>query len=235
MARKTADELLDEAFERANLERFLEINEEYRDEVPESFDAAAEKTFREMASWVALGSVPASVRQAASSAKAATIGAAKTGAAGACIKVLSAVLAAALIGVGSIAVIPGAGNAVKSVLHTEQAEPAGTKAPEDYSIPSPGENYTLREDVSSGRMAAKWFEAERRHLMVQIAKTLPELPEGDCEAVSIGGSIGLYYEDEGDQQLLLQDGGMYILIQMHNASRQELMDYAELFAEANGL
>ena len=226
---RISDERFIELMKRANHERYLRISEKYRDEVPECFDRAAERAFGEMAAWVAAGAIPSEPPQRASLPKSAA-----TSGIGA--RILAVVLSAAVIGGAGYAAVPAVRNAVNGVLGFVQTAPAqAAKQAADYIIPSPGEGYELREDVTTDNMAVKWFVAERRLLLVQIADELPELPTDGGETVTVGGTAALAYDIEGDQQLVLLDNGMIVLMKMYNASREELLDYAEIFAAANGI
>lgn len=228
---KISDERFIALMGEAQRRQYARINEQYRDKVPESFDRAAEKTLRRLEGWVAAGAVPP---QAVSYApKKAAKGAAKASLA---IKTAAVVLSAALIGAGSYAAVPAVRDAVNSALGIGHIASAHrVKASADYIIPDPGEPYELQDSIETGTTTAKWFAGEGRLLMVQIAEELPELPEGAGEAVTVGGTVGMVYDIDGDQVLLLYDGGMTILIKIYTADRQELLDYAQMFAAANGL
>lgn len=198
------------------------------DEVPAHADMAAQRAFRQMESWIAAGMIPA----AAGIGTAAGIGAAR-GLGHAAKALAITVGAAAVLGAGAYVLSPAVHDAV-SIPHIARIQAAKqARAPEDYEIPSPGEGYELREDVSGEAMIAKWFVAEDRLLMVQIAYQLPEAPDGEGKYVEIGGMTGAAYDVDGDQELLIRDGAVCILIKMFNAEREELLDYARTFAAAN--
>ena len=228
---KISNERFDEIWQEARVERYLRISEQYRDEVPEHIDRAADRAFRQMEAWIAAGAIPSPAPETPPPPvpRRAVRLSAGTGAA----KIAAAALGAAvLVAAGSCAAIPALRDAVSEALGIEAVQHGNeprrsARSPGAYVIPSPGEDYELREDISTDTLAAKWFVAERRLLMVQIAPELQELPTGEGEAVTVGGMVGMVYEVDGDQQLLLRDGGNSILIRMYNAQREELLDYAE--------
>ena len=208
-------------------DRLAMIEASAEDAVPAHTDEAAGRAFRQMEVWIARGAFPAAAGKVL-----------RRGiACGAALRaVIAAVSAAALLSAGSYALFPSVRSAVDAALcrtEAQTAAPFSEKAPADYTIPWPGEGYELREDVTGEAMIAKWFTAERRLLMVQIAYELPEVPEGAGEYVDLGGMVGFAYEADGDRQLLIRDGAVSILIKMFNADPEELLDYAAAFAAAN--
>lgn len=222
----------DELMAQARADRFLRLNAAWRDRVPAHTDRAAERAFRQMEAWIAAGAVPAQAQPPAAETRLPR----RAGGAGASAALkLAAVTtsAAVLLGAGSYIASPAVRDAVNGALGAARTADAGSRRPADYVIPSPGEGYTLRADVATDTMAAKWFVADRRLLMVQISGQLPEEPEGDGEIVVVGGMVGMAYDVEGDRQLIIRDGENSILIKMFNADRQELLDYAAVFAAAN--
>lgn len=233
---KITNERFEEIMREARVARYLRMDEQYRDEVPEHIDRAADRAFRQMEAWIAAGVILSPAPEAPPLPKAAGT-ATKAAGAAAALKATAVTLSAALlISAGGYLASPTLRQTVNGVLGIEAASPdtrRSARAPADYVIPSPGEGYELREDLSTETVAAKWFVAERRLLMVQIAKELPEEPTGVGEVVTVGDMVGMAYEIDGDQQLLLRDGELSILIKMYNADRQELLDYAEQFALAN--
>lgn len=206
------------------------------DEVPAHMDRAAEKTFQKLRGWVALGAIPP-IGAAAEDVPVPKSSAAvkKGGRLGIAAKVVSVILAAALIGAGSYAFVPAVRGAVDSFTGTAVSARQSGRAASEYVIPDPGEPYELVEDYDTGTMCTKLFAAEEHLMLVQIAKKLPEAPEGIGEAVTVGNTVGLLYEVEGDRVLILRDGGMTILIKNYSDDDQELMRYAEAFAAANGM
>ena len=216
-------------------EQFIGLLRSYRSaqppasaaEVPAHTDAAAQRAFRQMEAWIAAGAMPEPAVRRPVDAGGITAA-----------KLLAVTLAsAAVLGTGAYVASPavrGFVDGLAEIGHALYSAPMEERSPADYVIPSPGEGYELREEVSTDTAAAKWFTAERRLLMVQIAKELPETPESAGEPVMAGGMAGMAYDVGGDRQLLLYDGGLVILIKMYNADLQELLDYAEAFAAANG-
>lgn len=220
---KISNERFEAVMQKARVSRYLQINARYANDVPEHIDEAAREFFRSCEGMIAAGATPpgAPARAAAK--------------AGLGVKALAVILSAAVIGAGSYFAVPAVKEAANGVWELGQAEQRQSKLPTDYIIPSPGEEYEVKEDVSTENLAVKWFSAERRLLLVQIADALPELPEELGETVLIGGSAAFMSEAEGMWQLVMHDGDMLILMQMYNVERQELTDYAEMFAAANGI
>lgn len=232
---KVTNARFDALMEDARTARCLALEAE-SDPPPAHTDRAAENAFRRMEAAVAAGAaltLAASGRRGAAAARFGTLLTALKRAA-------AALLASALLLAGSYALFPDlreAAGALLGLTDTRVIETPGRaeRSPTQYEIPSPGEGYELREDVSTDTMAARWFVAERRLLMVQIARELPDVPTGEGELVTVGGLTVAAYDVDGDQELLLYDGEISILIKMFNASRDELLAYAEVFAEANEL
>lgn len=232
---KISDERFMEIMRQARADRDLRISEEWKDKVPEHADEAADRAFKQMEAWIAMGAIPALTSEASAGRRGRSGKTAKAMGAGAHVKITAAAVAAAVvIGAGSYAASPGVRRAVSGLCAVgEKTE--SPRAPAAYEIPSPGEGYSLREDVSTDTMTARWYTAERRLLMVQIAYELPEEPSGEGDAVIVGRMPGMAYDVKGDQQLVIRDGDVSILIKMFNADRQELLDYAAALAEANDL
>ena len=117
---------------------------------------------------------------------------------------------------------------------TEQVR-ASARSPADYSIPSPGEGYALTDEARGERLYYRWFTAPRRQLLVEIAYRLPEdvTQSENVELVELGGLWGTLSEAVGTELLILRDGEVFILIELFNGSREELMEYAEALTAAN--
>ncbi len=233
---KITNARFEELMREARIERSLRIVDR-NSEVPAHVDEAADRAFRQMEAWIAAGVILSPAPEILPLPKAA--GASGAAAGLTALKIAAVTVgAAALIGLGSYAAVPALREAVNDSLGAAQTQSLRevqreAKAPADYVIPSPGEDYSLKEELSTGTVAAKWFVAERRLLMVQIAPSLQETPPADSETVTVGAMVGALWEQEGDRLLLLHDGQVTVLIRMFNAERQEILDYAEAFAEAN--
>lgn len=201
--------------------RLLEENRRFRDKVPPRSEASARAVI------AALGAGTAAKRALglAGQGKLLTLAAAVT--------LTAAITGGALI--ASPTVRQHAGRAVSAVVETVTAQRAASRAPGDYIIPSPGEEFTVQESVDTDTLAYVWFAAGDRAALVEIASKLPEgtaIPE-DAEPMPIGGTVGLCYEIDAAQYMIWQDGGVTILISLKNEDRQALLDYAERFAAAN--
>lgn len=113
------------------------------------------------------------------------------------------------------------------------AQPDDARAPEEYVIPAPWEDYTVRDEAASEHMLYKWFGGGRKQVLVEIARTLPEdlSQTGALEAVVVSGTAGAYCEE--NRSLLLYDDRMCIYIRYWNGSRDDVFDYAAALIEAN--
>ena len=231
-----SDQMLEELLRRDRTDRLLRRNERWRERVPEHVDRAAEHAFQRMQTWIDAGRAPA--ESLSGPAGAGTAGAAAAGL-GAWKLTALILTAAVLLAVGACTVSPALRESVGALFDPTQAgqtaERSAGKAPGDYVIPSPGEGFELRSEAVSDTLAVKWFAAERRLLMVQIAEQLPEEPAAEhlVDGVEIGGLPGAVFELDGDQELLLRDGNVLILIRYWNADREDLLDYAETLVAAN--
>lgn len=219
--------------EQARRDWYLHIEKAYADAVPASVDQAADDALQKMQGWIAAGALPHEKPLSAAGKTSVSIAKAGIG-----VKIAAVVLTAALLGAGTYAAVPAARDAVSALISAERAaaQPGRRdRQPADYVIPDPGEGYALREDVSTDTMIGKWFVSDRSFLMVQIAKKLPDIPADGGEAIAVGSTAGMMYDVDGDQVLVLFDGDMTVLIRTYTENRQELLDYAELFAAANGM
>ena len=156
-------------------------------------------------------------------------------------KLLLISLAAALaICGGAVAASPGLRGAAAEWFGTiglfaEQRTGSETdKAPGDYVIPSPGEGFRVTDETRSERLAAVWYTAERRQVMVQIAYALSEdAALSDAEELELGGLTGWCREREGTVRLTLRDGKVWISVQYFNADRETAEAYAEAIVASN--
>lgn len=156
------------------------------------------------------------------------------------LKALAAALtAAALLLGGAYAAFPALREAVNSTVGVSQMAPQpGTalpQSPADWTIPSPGPDYALRDEAGSDTMQGRWFTSPAQECMVQIALRLPggsSLGEG-AEAVELGGLRGEYLDTGLTQVLLLHAGDTLLRVEFWGAERGEVVGYAERLIERN--
>ena len=213
---------------RAEGDELLKTEELWHAAVPKSTDAAALAAIGTVLPYAA----PAVGRAAAGSgllkaAKAAAI----------------ALGAAAVVAVGAVTVSPTLRGEVSALLSGAE-RPAVVQSvqqqravPGAYVIPSPGEDFAVTQTVDDERLVCRWFTSDTQELMVQIAYKLPQEITGlaDTEPVEVNGTSAVYLE-QGDQKLLeLRDREVVIQIEYFNAEKDEVLAYAALLAEANGI
>lgn len=146
---------------------------------------------------------------------------------------LAAVLAAGAVSAGALALSPSLRGRASALFGAAYTEPLREREPMDYVIPSPGEEFTVRDEAAGQAMVYRWYGAEHSMVLVEIARELPEdaAQTEDAEAVTVGGMWGSYCADT--RSLLLHDGAVSILIQYWNGEREDILAYAEAFAAAN--
>lgn len=207
-------------------ELLMEEGPALRGQVPESTDRAAERAFRKMEACIASGSaVPAG--------RAAVKAAAKAGAAA---KILAVIVGGSvLIGAGSYAASPAVRERVGRLFSYAHTDRAARRSPGEYVIPSPGEGFSVTDELVSEYMHGCWFTMGEREVLVQIAEELP--PEagqdGGAEVVTVGGAWGTYAETGDTLTLILHDGDVLIRIETLGADREGLLAYAAALLAAN--
>lgn len=199
----------------------------WRSEVPDSTERAAERAFSAMDACIAAGlPLAAAGTSAAKGTGAAAIRAA--GGLGA-LKIVAITLAAsAVIGAGGYAAVPAVREYVHSLVQASETTGTG-RTPQEYDIPSPGEEFWIEQEVSNERLAVRWFRSDTQLYLVEIAYELPEgyeLTESPSY-VTVGGRPAALYEAEDTALLILREGELSVLVECFHADRQALMDYAE--------
>lgn len=199
------------------LDRLVQQRDALNAQVPESMDRAAEAAFQKMGAMAAAG---------------AYTGIPKIGAGLAAVKAaVISVTAAAVLIAGSCALVPVIRSAVDRAAIEETAK---AKAPADYEIPSPGDDFTVTDEASSERIAARWFKSDHQQVMVQIAYSLPDSSLVGQEYAAVCGIPAAVTETDDTQILTIQHGDVFIQIQYFNAERAELIAYAERLISMNG-
>ena len=102
------------------------------------------------------------------------------------------------------------------------------RSPGAYTIPSPGEEYAVSDELTSDSLAYKWFTYNDHEVLVLIAYSLPEseAEPGEREAAAVGDAAGWYSESGESRVLELRDGGVLIRVVFYNAERDDVFDYA---------
>ncbi len=215
-------------------EELLKVEETWHAAVPKSTDEAA---------MAAIGTVMPFAAPAAGSAAA---GHAAAGAAvGKAVKTAAVALAAlAVVAVGAVTVSPTLRDNVSALLTggnssaVSQSVHQGRAVPGDYMIPSPGEGFTVTQAVDDERLLCRWFTSDVQELMVQVAYKLPAEIAGaeGSEPVRLGETIAAVYFEQGEQKIVeLRDGEIVLQVEYFNAEKDEVLAYAALLAEVNGI
>lgn len=199
---RLSDREVEELLRELGRQRLMREDEEWRSRVPEYADRAAERAFGTMRRWIAAGAIPA---------------AAGTAAALSAVKIAAAAVTAA----GVIC----AGAAVAPVVREWASPQITAEQPFDHDIPSPGEDFTLIREERTERLSAAWFTSDRQQVMVQIAKKLPETPEG--ETITVSGLPGELREENRTVTVTADYGSVKLRVTYYNAERDEALRYME--------
>ena len=206
--------------------RLRSENERWRDRVPERARRSAEAAV--LGAGAALGL--AAVRRGAAVTLPKWL-----------VLALSTALALSIVTGGALLASPALREGASALLQarTARTESAQTveRSPGDYVIPLPGTDWSEQEGIKTESLQYRWFVSGERAVLVEIARRLPEgsgIP-ADAEPVTVGTLVGWAYEQEGARWLLLRDGETSILLSLNSGDAEALREYAETFAEANGI
>ena len=209
--------------------RLLALEQTWHDRVPEQLDRAVERTVKDAHSRAEKG-LPILLLP--------TYPWRRSG------RVTSRVaLRGAALGLAGVAAV-SAGAYKLAESGARQAEPAPSaeltrsvaertaREPEEYSIPSPGEDYSLVEEAEGSRVRYAWFRSGEREILVELLFYAPEQPE-PAEPIQIGPLSGTLSESNIMQTLTLRDQTLYLVLQSVNVEREALLAYAAALVEAN--
>lgn len=209
--------------------RLLALEQTWRDRVPEQLDQAVERTVKDAHSRAERG-LPILLLPTYPWRRGSRIPS-------------RVALRGAALGLAGVAAVSA--GAYKLAGHsTRQAEPASpaepmhsalertAREPEEYSIPSPGEEYSLVEEAEGSRVRYVWFRAGEREILVELLFYAPEQPES-AEPIQVGPLSGTLSESNIMQTLTLRDQELYLVLQSVNVEREELLKYALAVVEAN--
>lgn len=212
------DTLLREIFEDAG-DRLWAEDRLWHDRVPDSAKAAGRET---------LSAMSAALVRPARPGRAAGLTLGKRLLIGAAVLLSSASLVTSAVFYAS----PALRERAAARFVADAAQP-GAKAPAEYVIPAPWEEYEITDEGEGEAMVYKWFDGGRKQVLVEIAGRIPAdyTVPADAAPVSPGGLYGLY--SDTDETLLIEDGGVYIVIRYWNVEEDEALAYAETLIAAN--
>lgn len=206
MTTEEFDALLEESL-RYTGDRLYEEDRTWRDSVPDSFASAARASVAD----------PVRTRPVLPAAKGI---------------LLAAVLTLSAAGAVTAGVYYGS-PAVREAVNRRivAADAAQAKAPADYVIPDPWEEYELVDEAAGDSMVYKWFRKDKKQVLVEIGYRLPADMQLTGEAVTVGGLEGVYRAES--PAVLLHGDGVDIFIGCWNGSREDTLAYAAALIEAN--